>query len=422
MQDKIGKNTIYSIIKSCSTVIFPLITFPYISRVLLAENVGKINFGNSVVSYFSLIASLGITTYAVRECSKVKKDKSTLNKLASEIMSINFLTTIVSYVLLIIVLIFAKPLYSYRKLIIIQSTVIVFTTFGADWLNTTMEDFRFITLRTFFFQCLSIILMFIFVKRPSDYLKYACVTVISSSGGNIANIFYRRKYCDTKLTINLNFRKHMPPIILLFAMILAQQIFVNSDTTILGLLRGDYEVGIYSTSVKIYTIINTVITSIAWVVMPQLSYAFSKQDFKKANILLKYVIGFTATLGLPCVAGMGILAPQIIEIIAGSSFLDASISLRILAIAMFFSLAWGIVMNMILLPSGYDKACLFACAVSAIINIVTNLMFIPIYGFVAAAITTAISQIIGFLICLYYIDDRIEIENFLSIIKIKNYA
>ena len=211
MQDKIGKNTIYSIIKSCSTVIFPLITFPYISRVLLAENVGKINFGNSVVSYFSLIASLGITTYAVRECSKVKKDKSTLNKLASEIMSINFLTTIVSYVLLIIVLIFAKPLYSYRKLIIIQSTVIVFTTFGADWLNTTMEDFRFITLRTFFFQCLSIILMFIFVKRPSDYLKYACVTVISSSGGNIANIFYRRKYCDTKLTINLNFRKHMPP-------------------------------------------------------------------------------------------------------------------------------------------------------------------------------------------------------------------
>ena len=106
MQDKIGKNTIYSIIKSCSTVIFPLITFPYISRVLLAENVGKINFGNSVVSYFSLIASLGITTYAVRECSKVKKDKSTLNKLASEIMSINFLTTIVSYVLLIIVLIF----------------------------------------------------------------------------------------------------------------------------------------------------------------------------------------------------------------------------------------------------------------------------------------------------------------------------
>ena len=323
MQDKIGKNTIYSIIKSCSTVIFPLITFPYISRVLLAENVGKINFGNSVVSYFSLIASLGITTYAVRECSKVKKDKSTLNKLASEIMSINFLTTIVSYVLLIIVLIFAKPLYSYRKLIIIQSTVIVFTTFGADWLNTTMEDFRFITLRTFFFQCLSIILMFIFVKRPSDYLKYACVTVISSSGGNIANIFYRRKYCDTKLTINLNFRKHMPPIILLFAMILAQQIFVNSDTTILGLLRGDYEVGIYSTSVKIYTIINTVITSIAWVVMPQLSYAFSKQDFKKANILLKYVIGFTATLGLPCVAGMGILAPQIIEIIAGSSFLDA---------------------------------------------------------------------------------------------------
>lgn len=411
MRNKLQKNTIYSIIKSCSTIIFPLITFPYISRTLLTENVGKVNFASSIVSYFSLIASLGVTTYAVRECSKVKHDKSKLGVVASEILSINVCTTIVAYCALIIVLFISKSLYSYRKLIVIQSLVIVFVTFGADWLNTAMEDFRYVTIRTFLFQILSLVLMFIFVRTPNDYMKYACITVLSSSGGNIANIFYRRKYCETKFTIHMKLKKHLPPIILLFAMILAQQVFVNSDTTILGIIKGDYEVGLYSTSVKIYNIINTVITSIAWVVMPQLSYFFKEKNFAEVNKLLRYVIGFTATLGLPCVFGMGILAPQIIEIIAGPAYVEAAISLRILSISMFFSLIWGIVMNMILLPAGADKPCLFACVISAIVNIAANLIFIPNYGFAAAATTTALSQIVGLIICVLFVDGRVKFEN-----------
>lgn len=416
MQNNIQKNTLYNIIKSCSTVVFPLITFPYISRVLLTDNVGKVNFSNSVVSYFSLIASLGITTYAVRECSKVKHDKNKLSTVASEILSINVCTTVIAYLALFITLAVARPLESYRALIVIQSMTILFATLGADWLNTTMEDFRFVTIRTFLFQLLSLILMFVFVRTPDDYIKYACITVISSSGGNIVNIFYRRRYCKTFFTKCMKLKQHLPPIILLFAMILAQQVFVNSDTTILGIIRGDYEVGLYSTSVKIYNIISTLMTSVAWVVMPQLSYSFAKKDYDKVNSLLKYVIGFTATLGLPCVMGMGILAPQIIEIIAGPAYADAAISLRILAVAMAFSLVWGIVMNMILLPSRADKPCLLACVVSAIVNIVANVIFIPNYGFAAAATTTAVSQIVGLIICLPYVDKRVKFQKKFSIL------
>lgn len=411
MQEKIGKNTFYNIIKSCSTVIFPLITFPYISRVLLTNNVGKVNFGNSIVSYFSLVASLGITTYAVRECSKVKHDKNKLGVVASEILSINICTTVLAYLALAVTLFVAKTLDSYRKLIIIQSMTIVFTTLGADWLNTTMEDFRYVTIRTFLFQLLALLLMFVFVKEPADYIKYACITVISSSGGNIANIFYRKKYCKIQFTFKMKLRKHLPSIILLFAMILAQQVFVNSDTTILGIIRDDYEVGLYSTSVKIYNIISTLMTSVAWVVMPQLSYSFAKKDYNEVNLLLKYVIGFTVTFGLPCVIGVALLASQIIEIIAGPAYEAAAISLRILTVSMAFSLAWGIVMNMILLPSGADKQCLLACTISAIVNIITNLIFIPKYGFVAAAATTALSQIVGLLICLPFVDKRVHFKN-----------
>lgn len=407
----VKKNTVYSIIKSCSSVIFPLITFPYISRVLLTDNVGKVNFGNSIVSYFSLAASLGVTTYAIRECAKVQENKNDLEKTASQIISINICTTFFSYFVLFFLLIIAKPLSSYRTLIMIQSVSILFTTLGADWLNTAMEDFKYITLRTVLFQALALGLMFIFVKRPEDYMRYAIITVLSTSGGNIVNIIYRQKFCKTYFTLKMDLKKHIPPILKLFAMLLSQQIFTNADITMLGLIHGDYEVGLYSTSVKIYNIVNSLMASITWVVMPKLSYAFLQKDYKSINGLLRYSLNFIVTLGFPCVIGMNLLASEIIEVIAGPEYLEATVSLKILTVTLAISLIWGFVMNIILLPAGFDTVCLKACALAAVFNLFTNLIFIPKFGIVAAAMTTACSQFIGLIVCLPYVDRRIKIEN-----------
>ena len=131
-KSSVKKNTIFNTIKTVFGIIFPLITFPYISRVLMAENVGKVNFGNSIVSYFSLIASLGVSTYAIRECSKVRDNQDELNKTASQIFSINIVSTLISYLALAVTLIVARPLDNYRELICIQSATILFTTLGAD--------------------------------------------------------------------------------------------------------------------------------------------------------------------------------------------------------------------------------------------------------------------------------------------------
>ncbi|WP_180274002.1 flippase [Streptococcus suis] len=402
------KNVVYNIIKSCSTIIFPLITFPYISRVLNADNIGKINFSSSIVSYFALIASIGITTYAVREVSYYKNDQKNFSQVASEIYSINIITTIISYSFLIITLLLFSNLEKYRSLIIIQSFTIVLTTIGADWLNTALEDFRYITIRTFFFQLLALILMFIFVHNPDDYLNYAIIMVISSSGGNIANFFYRKRFCQIKFTKNLNLAKHLFPIITLFGMILAQQIFVNSDTTIIGFIRGDYEVGLYSTSVKIYTIASTVLSSIVWVVLPKLSASFKNSDYSSINSTMKFVTGFTSSIGIPIVIGIFFLSSEIIYVIAGEDYLPASNSLKVLAFSLLFSLFWGIVMNMLLLPEGKEKICLIACSISAVFNIIFNFLLIPKFGFIAAAYTTAFSQLVGLLICIPFINKNIK--------------
>lgn len=407
----VGKNTIYSLVKSVSTILFPLIMFSYGTRILLVDNIGKVSFGESIISYMALIASLGIPTYAIRECAKVKNNRNELSKVTSQLVSINLITTIVAYGILALLLLFAKSLETYRLLICVQSTSIMFMTLGSDWINTAMEDLRYITIRTIVFQVIAILLMLLFVHKPEDYYIYVIISVISSAGGNVVNIFYRRKYCRIKLTLDIDWERHISPVLLMFSMLLSQTIYCNSDLTMLGIFRGDYDVGIYSVAVKIYNMVNTLVASITYVVMPQLSYWFAKKDYKEINSLLKYAIGFVVTLGVPCVVGINIVAEGIVEIVAGRGYLEAAIPVRILTIALVCSFIGGICGNLIFLPSGREKICFKSCVVSAVINIILNLFLIPHWGYVAASITTVISEFVGMCIGLSHVEKEITFSN-----------
>lgn len=404
-------NAVLNMIKTISSIIFPLITFPYVSRVLMPEYIGKINFGISFVSYYSLLASLGITTYAIRECSSKKQNREALSKIASQIYSINICTTVVAYVLMILTLIFFRSLDSYRVLIFIQSTSILLVTLGCDWLNTAMEDFTFITVRTIAFQIISVIVMFMFVHRPSDYIKYAIIMVFSSSGANLINIFYRKKYCEVRFTFNMEWRRHFKPIILLFVMILAQTIFTNADITMIGLIKGDNEVGIYSTALKIEHIIAQVVSSLAWVVMPRMSSYFEHGDYKQINRLLKNVFGVIVFIGVPCIAGTMSLANEIVLLAGGEKYTSAALPLSILMISFGFSLLGGSFLgNMVLLPSKKEKEYMVICCIATVVNVILNVFLIPYGGAIAAAGTTSFCSFIMMVLMVKYRDKRIELD------------
>lgn len=411
-QKSIKKNTFLSVLKTGSSILFPLITFPYISRVLLTDNVGKINFGLSIVSYFSLLASLGISTYAIRECSAVRDDKKKLGEMASQIFSINIITTVIAYVALAFTLIFYRKLENYRLLIAIQSLSIIGTTLGADWLNSAMEDFKYITVRTVAFQFISLTLMFIFVHNPEDYMKYAVVSLISSVGANVANIMYRRRYCKVSFTFDIDWKRHIAPIIYLFVMLLAQTIFSSVDSTMLGLMHGDYEVGIYSTAHKILNIINQVVGSLLWVIMPRMSYYFAAGEYAEVNKLLRKVLNFNLTLGLPCAVGTIVLAKDVILVIAGEAYIDAAFVLQILMAGFVISLIGGNFLgNAVLLPSKREKDFMIICCICAVINVITNYLLIPLWGPAAAAATTALCSLIILILSLFKVDKKIKIES-----------
>lgn len=409
-QKSIKVNTIYNAIKTCSAILFPLITFPYVSRVLMVENLGRINFASSIISYVSLLASLGVSTYAIRECSRIREDKNKLSETASQIFTINICSTIIAYLLLIITLAVARPLDNYRQLILIQSLSLIFTIIGADWVNNVAEDFKYITIRTLGVNILSIVLMFAFVKQSDDYIVYTVITMVAGAGANILNAFYRRRYCKIRIVRNLNIKRHLKPIILLFSLQLVQIIYVNSDMTIIGLVRSDTEVGYYSAAVRIYNLIQTLMNSVVLVVLPQLSQAYAKNDFDKVNNLLKYALNFIIGLGLPCLVGVNVVANEVISLLAGSAYLACVPALRILTVALFWSFLGGFLGNMIMIPSGREKISLISSIISAAVNLLLNLILIPKWGIEAAAFTTAVSMAIGFFFKLPFVDKEINVK------------
>lgn len=418
MQTKsVKKNAVLNVIKSIMSIIFPVITYPYATRILGVENLGKVNYSTSIVSYFTLLAALGITTYAIREGAKIRENKEEISNFSNEIFSINIITTIISYLLLGIFLLVSYKLRDYVLLILLQSTTIVFTTLGVDWLNSIYEDYLYITIRTVVVHIVSLFGLFIFVKKPEDYYIYAMLTVLTNAIICVSNFFYCRKYTKVKITKKLNFKKHIKYMLLFFANNVAVSIYVNADTTMLGWMVGDYSVGLYTVAGKVYSILKTVLASIYLVSLPRLTYYASvgeKENYKKLVTELTSVI---LLILLPCSAGLFVLAKEVILILSGKQYLEAVPVLQIQSIAIIFAIFGGILTQCMNVSLNKEKVTLKATIIGALTNIILNLFFIQLLQEKGAAITTVISELVVFLYCIFNFKDIFEYIDKKQILK-----
>lgn len=400
-------------LRSLLSVIFPLITFPYISRVLSVNGIGKYNFSNSIVSYFMLIAALGINNYAIREGAKYRNNKQEINQFANEIFTINVCSAVVAYICLFVCLVIFSKLHSYLICILIYSIQIGFSVISVDWLFTIYEDFVYITIRSIFFQIISILLLFVFVRHSNDYLNYAAITVFSAVGSNILNFYKAEKEHRIHLVFHFNWKKHITPILILFAANIANLIYVNSDITLLGLLKSNYVVGIYSVSSRIYTIIKSVLSAVLLVSVPRLALLYGNKKFSEYKMLLSKLTNMLVLLTLPAMIGLIMLSKQVVLIIAGNHFLRSVVSLQILAIAYIFSILAWILSDCVLIPAKREKYMLYSMTISAVINIVFNIIMIPYWAENAAAISTVLSELIMFTVNYHYVKDIVK-EVFVS--------
>lgn len=398
-EKSIKLNMVLNGIKGLMGILFPLISFPYASKILGVDGLGRYNFAASVVSYISLIAALGFNMYATREGACVRNDRSKFSKLASEIYSLNLLSTVISYVILALLLCLVPKFRDYSGLIIILSASVFLQTFGCEWVYSVYEEYAYITIRGIILQVISILLLFLVVKTPDDLYKYAWISVGASIAGNIANRILVRKYGRIRITGNVDFKSHLKPVFVLFAMNAAVTLYVNSDITILGMLRDDYTVGIYSVSVKVYSMVKTVLAAVVAVAIPRLSSLIGEGKRQEFSETAKDIYCTLITVVFPAIAGLVLLREKIVLLISDEMYLAATPSLAILAITLFFCLGAGFWGQAILIPVKKESVVLKVTMISALTNIVLNLILIPMWGEIAAALTTLISEMIAFIMC-----------------------
>lgn len=406
MKKSICVNVIVNIINTILKFIFPLITFPYVSRVLGVEPIGKVNYANSIVSYFLLLAGLGISSYAIREGTIKRQDRNKFSDFASQMFSINMLSTIFSYLLLFILLFFEKELYAYKTLLLLLSSQIVCITLGMDWINTCYEEFVYIAVRTIIIQVISIGLIFVLIKDAEDYYWYAVIIAFSNVGANILNYIHIKKFVVIKFTISTAMIKHIKPIIYIFFACLASAIYTSLDTTMLGAIKGDYAVGIYSAAFKVYQIFKQGIFALIIVFEPRL-FSLAKTNESEYKKLLKILFSILLIILIPISVGVSNISNDIILLLAGTEFVEAKNVLNILIFSLIFCTLGYSVMHCILLPFNLEKYLGIATSLGAISNALLNFLLIPHYGAKGAAIATLLTEFIVMLFSTLFIRNRI---------------
>ncbi len=414
-------NFLYNLSLKILNIIFPLITFPYVARVLTAEGIGKVDFSLSVIQYFILLSQFGIPTYAIRECAKHRHDKDKLAKTVQEILTLNFIMIFLVYILFFIIVNSVEELFIYKNLLIIMSLSIITTNMGIEWFYQAIEDYRYITIVNFIVKLVTLIAVFMFVKNESDYFTYGLITVLSLSIGYLFNFVYVNKHIQLfKKYSGYKFKRHIKPIIILFAMTFSISVYINLDKVMLGFISGDTSVGLYSSVNKVIMVIIALITSLGAVLLPRMSYYIGSNSREEINLLIRKSIDFIFMISIPATIGILILSKPIIILFAGNDYSEAVSTLRILSpiiIAIGLSNLIGI---QVLVSHGKEKLTVISTVIGAIMNFSLNIVLIPVYQQNGAAISTLIAEItvtvVQIVLAFSYLKGNIMYKNILSYI------
>lgn len=291
-QKSLKLNFVMNAILTMSQFVFPLITFPYVSRILLPIGTGKVSFATSIVSYFTLFAQLGIPTYGIRACAKVRDNREELSKMVQELFIINLMMSALAYVVYFAAIYYVPRFRQDKDLFLIVGLTIFFNAIGMEWLYKALEQYTYITVRSIIFKFIAIVAMFLMVHEQSDYVIYGGISILASSASNIFNFFHIHRYVNIKPVGHYNFKKHLKAIVIFFAMSCATTIYTHLDTVMLGFIRTDADVGYYNAAVKIKTILVSIVTSLGVVLLPRASYYVEHSMMDEFYRITKKAINF----------------------------------------------------------------------------------------------------------------------------------
>lgn len=383
-------NAVFNIIYRVLNVIFPLISATYVAHVLLPEGVGQVAYAQNIVSYFTMLASLGIPTHGIREIAKCRENQEQTNRTFTELFLLNAIATgicIAGY----LVLIFTQ-FKTNRHLYMVCGLLLMFNFINIDWFYQGKEEYVYVAIRSSLVKIAALFFLFLFVRNQTDYINYAIINTLASVGNYVFNMIHARKL--VRITWKgLCLRKHLKPIGYMTICILAAEFYCKIDITMLGKMCNEEAVGYYSNVQKMINMVVTLTTAISSIFLPRISYYYKKNP-AKYNEYISAGLGILIFLSVPACAGIILVSRNLVYVLFGEAFLPAVPAMVILAQLILVKSFGDLLCYQVIISSDNESRLIPSYLVAAVVNVVLNYFLIPVFRQDGAAVASLVSELV----------------------------
>lgn len=404
----IKKNFAYSSLLTVSSFLFPMLTYPYVSRVLGVTNIGICNFVDSIINYFILFSCMGINVVGIREIAKAKGNVLKLSKVFSSLWTLTAIMTAIMLLFLLIATFSIPKLNEYSSLMLIGGCKLIANLFLIEWFYKGIEEFKYITYRSLFVKIIYVACVFLFIRQASDYPTYYTLSALLIVVNSLFNIFYSRKYI--KFTWDKSVMKEfIRPFFILGLYTLLTSMYTSFNVAYLGFATNVTEVGYYTTATKLHGIVLAFFTAFTGVMLPRISALVSENKIDEVKRLTEKSFNLLFTVSIPLIIFSIYYAPEIIYLISGDGYEGAIIPMRMVMPLVLIIGLEQILIVQLLMPLRNDKAILINSIIGATVGIIANIILAPIWAAKGSAIVWLLAEISVFLSASYFLRKQISL-------------
>ena len=408
----IAKNYIYNMVYQVLILILPLITTPYLSRVLGAEGIGIYGYTYSIVTYFILFGSLGVAMYGQREIAYAQENVEARKKVFIEIIIFRFITIALAAVAYFFLFMNGKEYQIYYQILLIE---LIAAAFDISWFFQGMEEFKRTVTRNVLVRICSVSLVFILVKTKEDLAKFTLIYSLADLIGNLSLWLYVPKYIKGAKVKNINVLRHVPQIALLFIPQVANQIYKILDTTMIGALVSDKaETGYYEQGQKVIRLLLTEVTSLGVVMVPRMACTYASGDNEKIKNYMKMSFRFVFFLAFPILFGITSISKAFVPIFFGAGYDKVVILINIICPIIILMGMGNVLGTQYLLPTKRQKEYTISVTIGLGVNFLLNYFLIKYYASIGASIATVLSELVIVIIQFQYIKKQISFNDLLK--------
>ncbi|WIK66135.1 oligosaccharide flippase family protein [Globicatella sanguinis] len=410
-QNSLKLNSVYNFLYSGINIVYPLIVAPYVSRVLGATNLGKVNFSSNLAEWFIILSIFGTNIYGVREISRSRDDRNKLSKTFSELISIKLIMAFLSCILIFISIFYIEFFHEENVLHKIVMMNVFLSVLNVDWFFQGLEEYHYITIRSLIIKTFTILLIFLFVKNRDDYTRYALLNMLSISGNGILNYLHSRKFVKISFN-NMTLKKHIKPLFTFFVTNFIINIYASVDSTILGFLSTINNVAFITRSKTIVRSAATVADSISGATMSRAAY-YSDLNKEQFYLLQSKVQKMILWISISLMFGIASLSKELMYLLGSVEYSYFSSLVILSSPVVIFSPLSAYLQRQILVPLGLEKEGLRASIFSSFVSLILNILMIKVYGVYGAAITLSISEFLAFFIRYLIINIKYKLKIYL---------